>query len=163
MSGPRRVPKVGVERESPKILKFELKLAQKDNKKHQFLNFLSYWALEISPSLEFENIRSQISEAWDKVEAQEEVISSYPRAEKFRNLLILTFFPSLRILKMIQKLSIYILTQFPRVMKLEFLDEYEEYWLMQGHYFMSLAKYIKNAKTQNTQNRVIRHLQIKIN
>lgn len=29
-------------------------------------------------------------------------------------------------------------------MKLEFLDEYEEYWLMQGHYFFSCAKHTDN-------------------
>lgn len=33
--------------------------------------------------------------------------------------------------------------EYSRVMKLEFLDEYEEYWLMQGHYFFSAAKKFK--------------------
>lgn len=39
-------------------------------------------------------------------------------------------------------------------MKLEFLDEFEEYNLMQGHYFMSLGKKIGGGKGAEVVKRI---------
>lgn len=40
-----------------------------------------------------------------------------------------------------------------RIEKLEFLDEFEEFWLVQQHYFISLAKSKRaNSKTANSAN-----------
>lgn len=35
-----------------------------------------------------------------------------------------------------------------RILKLEFLDEYEEFVLMQSHYFVSMAKFVNHEKLQ---------------
>lgn len=59
--------------------------------------------------------------------------------------------------------------EYARVMKLEFLDEYEEYMLMQGHYFISMAKYIDKSRFENGENdgvtasNLINKFSIKIN
>lgn len=36
-----------------------------------------------------------------------------------------------------------------RILKLEFLDEYEEFMLMQSHYFVSMAKFVDQSKLQS--------------
>lgn len=50
-------------------------------------------------------------------------------------------------------------------MGLEFLDEYEEYWLMMGHYFMSMLKYTKSSEEDQDKasREIIESLKFKTN
>lgn len=41
--------------------------------------------------------------------------------------------------------------EFGRIMTLEFLDEYEQYMMMQDHYFMSTAKYLDKSQIDTTE------------
>lgn len=50
-------------------------------------------------------------------------------------------------------------------MSLEFLDEYEEYWLMMGHYFMSMLKFNRTSEEEGDKKKreIIDLLNFKIN